>query len=104
MSDGEFKPKVVVEGGWGLPAKVTVLATAADQKRKQVVDKLREILAEAENGNLLDVMIVAYRADGRHTFYTTPIDASDAARQIGGLRIMTGKLVDAVKLEKPPNK
>ena len=51
--------------------KVVKLETSADHEQRHCVLKLRELLAQAEQGHYRQLCIAAIREDGSHSFHWT---------------------------------
>lgn len=73
--------------------------TAEDDRKRACVLKLRELLAQAEQGHFIDLIVITSRNASDHTFHWTPTAlGGQAVRFLGALRVMDRILVDSVKL------
>ena len=77
--------------------RVVPLQTEADKKKDNCVLKLRELLAQAEQGKYTDLIVIAGRPAGDHSLHWTPM-AGQEVRFIGALAVMKRILLNMVKL------
>jgi hypothetical protein len=77
--------------------RVINLQTANDRKRHACVLKLRELLAQAEQGRYTDLIVIAGREKGDHSLHWTPM-AGQEVRFVGALEVMKRVLIDSLKL------
>lgn len=95
MTD-EYRPKVIIEGADTDVPRIVVLHSRTEEQRKSCVDKLRTMLAKAEAGELLDVMIVTLGPEGSVSLHWTPIPQKDLLRAAGALDLLRVLLLQAV--------
>jgi hypothetical protein len=76
---------------------VVPLQTAVDKKKNNCVLKLRELLAQAEQGRYTDLVIIAGRPAGDHSLHWTPM-AGQEVRFIGALAVMKRILLNSINI------
>jgi hypothetical protein len=79
--------------------RVVELQPQIDQKRRNCVLKLRELLAQAEQGKFQDLVVITSTSPTEHSLHWTPL-AGQEMRFIGALEMMKRILGDSVRFTK----
>jgi len=79
--------------------QVVELETATDKKKRSCVLKLRELLAQAEQGKYTDLIVLAGRERGDHSLHWTPMGGQEV-RFIGALEVMKRILLNSINVTK----
>lgn len=103
MADGP-KPKIIVEDGWGPNPKVRVLRSETDEQRQKAVENLRDVLAQAEQGKVVDLMIITFSSPTSYSLLWSNVTAESMPRMVGALHIMAGIIQSLLKIDVTPNK
>jgi hypothetical protein len=77
--------------------RVVPLETALEKKKKNCVLKLRELLAQAEQGNYTDLIVIAGRPAGDHSLHWTTMSGQEV-RFIGALAVMKRILLNNINV------
>lgn len=82
--------------------RVVELKTTDDKRKQACVLKLRELLAQAEQGKYLDIVFIGVCSTREHTMHWTRhiINGEQQARFVGALEIMKSILLNSIKLSK----
>jgi hypothetical protein len=92
-------PKLAVEQDGDGNAKIVVLRTKTEDQRSNCIAKLSELLEEAKNGNLRDVLIITFRGDDEVTMHWTPMTDANGFKFVGALSVMANLLTGRMKLK-----
>jgi hypothetical protein len=84
-------------GGGSQHLRVVNLQTAVDKKKQNCVLKLRELLAQAEQGKYIDLIVIAGKPAGDHSLHWTPM-AGQEVRFIGALAVMKRILLNSINI------
>ena len=101
MSDG-YKPKVIIEGADTDVPRIVVLESKTDEQRKHCVDKLREIIAQAEAGEMSDVIILTFGPARNVGLSWTNLEPAERLHYSGALSLMNHMLLHSVTVAKTP--
>ena len=77
--------------------QVVNLTTQVDKKKQNCVLKLRELLAQAEQGQYTDLIVIAGRPAGDHSLHWTPM-AGQEVRFIGAIAVMKRILLNGINI------
>jgi hypothetical protein len=76
--------------------RIVPLKTATDQRKHACVLKLRELLAQAEQGRFIGLAIVAAREKAGFSLHWSGIDGNEI-QFIGALELLKSSLADIIK-------
>jgi hypothetical protein len=90
------------DSGGSSHLRVVELQTADEKRKRACVLKLRELLAQAEQGKFLDLAFVAICGPTEHTMHWTQnvIVGSQQVRFVGALKLLQHIFLNSVKLTK----